>query len=55
MNSLMILSKPYIARTTDFFYYWIVYPKPPVLVLRGDNPPRVTPHLVNCPVAITNW
>ena len=42
------------TRTPDFFILDKVS-KPPAPVLGGDNPPKVTPHLVNPPIEITNW
>ena len=46
MNLLIIHSNPHVALTIDLFILDRVS-KTPVLVPRGDNPHRVTLHLVN--------
>ena len=52
MNSLIITQLSHVTRRPDFFIHDKVS-KPPTLVPSEDNPPRVAPHLVNPPIAIT--
>ena len=53
MNLLIILSIPYIAHTPYFFILDRVS-KPLVAAIGGDSPPKITHHLVNSLVTITN-
>ena len=52
INFLIIHSNPHV--TSTLFFISDKVSKPPTPLLRGLNPPKVTPHLVNLLVAITN-
>ena len=54
MNSLIIHSISHFTHMPDFFYTRQGI-QTLTLVPGGDTPPKVIPHLVNPPIAITNW
>ena len=55
MLAIFMFNLHVIIHQILFFFILDRVLKSPALVLGEDSPPRVTPHLVNPPIAITIW